>query len=74
MFDRLQEEQHLVEADRHIANAEERIGQSMDRLDLLRAKKLSTKQEEMLLVLLLQTLGTMHRYRKQILERLKDAK
>jgi nitrogen-specific signal transduction histidine kinase len=72
MFDREREEQHLAMADKHIEEAEIRIQKLMDRLDILREKKLNTKQTEQLLSLLVQVLVTMQRHRNIIIKRLKD--
>jgi len=73
MFSKAQGEQQLAVIEQAIADAEERLQQSMDRLDVLRAKGLSTDRQEKLLLLRLQALSTLYRQSKELLERLKDA-
>jgi hypothetical protein len=63
----IQEYKHLVLANRHIEEAEERICKQMDRKADLEAAGRDTTQSDRLLALFIETLDLMHSHRTQIL-------
>ncbi len=59
--------QHLAQANRHIAEAEDRIDRKIVLLDYLRRIGADTEQTERLLAVMQQNLGLARRHREMIL-------
>lgn len=74
MPDREQEERGLVDANRHIANAEDLIQFMQERLERLRMDGAPTKDTESLLSIMLESFSLMKLHRDFIVSRLADLK
>jgi hypothetical protein len=72
MFDKEQEERRLVEANQHIAKAQELVQLLRKRLELLRAEGTPGKAVEDILAGVLESLALMQYYRDLILARLAE--
>lgn len=72
MFNRKKEEADLAMADQHITEAQKRIYEAMDRIDLLTSKGDSWEQESKFLSLLVEALELMQQHRRLIVQRLNE--
>lgn len=70
MPNREQEERHLVEADRHIAMAEDNLRRIRERIEKLQAAGHSAEEHRALLSTMLNTLFIMKEHRSSILKTL----
>jgi hypothetical protein len=66
------EQEHLEAANRHIVQAEERIGALQRRIEALKVTHRKSEHSETLLVSLLDSLALMQQHRRQILQTLTD--